>query len=52
MAERGAPLKAQILFSAPKKGYAVGHIFFCSIPNFEEDLWDELPVKQGVDNAL
>ena len=27
-------------------------VLFCITGKFERGLWDELPVKQGIDNAL
>ena len=45
--------EVQILFSAPKKqGRFFSRPFSFFVPNLEEDLRDELPVKQDVDNVL
>ena len=48
MAERGAPLKTKILFSAPTTRTPLPWgVFLWSFANLEEDLRDELPVKKA-----
>ena len=45
--------EVQILFSAPSKKHPFAGVFcLVGFRFFEEDLRDELPVKQGIDNAL
>ena len=40
------------LLCAIKKEHRLGVLFFVIFQVFEEDLWDELTVRQGVDNVL
>ena len=53
MAERGVPAKGtNPVLCANEKGYAHAYPFSFCIPNIEQDLRDELPVKKSVDNAF